>query len=358
MRFGGSIRSKSEDHSVKAADVILQLGDSRIALKAEDVAGANVSTTRGDSCEDLAQRQIPHQNTTDDEARAHVALHRMQKELSGNTTATSAAQHVYWSPDDFSQSFPQNTENSVRSTDSPESVGLQHTTFHRSQESLSMTQQAQMSAARDFARSFGQSNTFDPVSGVVPGQEYSPEDMRRDEEIRRSKTVGASATKSRRPRKLDLAQFFAQAKHSHSGPPTLSPSNASPSGAADNNDLPTLTPSSCTSFSAAGRRAKAASNAAESMALRPLTAKKELEGDIFDPKTNVRRPPKGIQNWFDAYLSDDDDEEDEVEENNGEGVPMSFELPADEILPPAYDGPNRMHTNRYVDAIRLFLTRW
>jgi hypothetical protein len=91
------------------------------------------------------------------------------------------------------------------------------------------------------------------------------------------------------------------------------------------------------------------------MTLRPLTAKKELEGDVFDPKTNVRRPPKGIQNWFDAYLSEDDEDEEDVEDNDDEGVPVSFELPADDILPPAYDGPNRMHTNRYVgDASHVY----
>jgi hypothetical protein len=208
-----------------------------------------------------------------------------------------------------------------------------------------------MTSAHDFALSSGRISTFDPASGVIPGQEYSAEDMRRDEAIRRSKTVGAQSKQSKRPRKLDLASFFAQGKHSLGGS-TLSPSNASPSAGTENTDLAHLTPSSCGPLSAGGKRSKASSNAGETLTLRPLTAKKELEGDVFDPKTNVRRPPKGIQNWFDAYLSEDeddeDDEDDEGLEHNDQGVPVSFELPADEMLPPAYDGPNRMYTNRYV----------
>lgn len=82
-----------------------------------------------------------------------------------------------------------------------------------------------------------------------------------------------------------------------------------------------------------------------------LTGKKKVfDEDILDQhKTNVRRPPKGIQNWFDAYLESEDEEDDEEEEDPVpepmRGPPMDIpepqELPADDILPPAYSAPSR-----------------
>lgn len=58
-------------------------------------------------------------------------------------------------------------------------------------------------------------------------------------------------------------------------------------------------------------------------------------------KTNVRRPPKGIQHWFDAYISSDDEDEGKVENQTDAGQAGLQELPAEEILRPAYTRTER-----------------
>lgn len=64
-------------------------------------------------------------------------------------------------------------------------------------------------------------------------------------------------------------------------------------------------------------------------------------------KTNVRRPPKGIQHWFDAYISSDDDDEGEDEDDvdseelEPEAQSEPQELPAEDVLRPTYAVPER-----------------
>ncbi|KAF2215193.1 hypothetical protein CERZMDRAFT_116690 [Cercospora zeae-maydis SCOH1-5] len=70
------------------------------------------------------------------------------------------------------------------------------------------------------------------------------------------------------------------------------------------------------------------------------------EAILDQHKTNVRRPPKGIQNWFDAYLDDDDDDDDELDDDVEK--PEPHELPGDDVLPPAYSGPHQ-HMSRASD---------
>ena len=59
------------------------------------------------------------------------------------------------------------------------------------------------------------------------------------------------------------------------------------------------------------------------------TREKVFEADIFDnAKTNVRRPPKGIQNWFDGFdISSEEDDESDLER---EAPQPAHELPANE----------------------------
>lgn len=62
---------------------------------------------------------------------------------------------------------------------------------------------------------------------------------------------------------------------------------------------------------------------------------------IDQHKTNVRRPPKGIQHWFDAYISSDDDDESDDGPDAYMEAPEPQELPAEEVRRPAYVLPER-----------------
>lgn len=58
-------------------------------------------------------------------------------------------------------------------------------------------------------------------------------------------------------------------------------------------------------------------------------------------KTNVRRPPKGIQHWFDAYISSEDEDDSDDGRVIDNGGPEPQELPAEEVPRPVYTLPER-----------------
>lgn len=337
---------------------------------------------------------------TGDDRQSRLAILRTRSSETLSTTSaqspplltgTGTSPRVYWSPDDFS--YQQQLQQAAAEPSAFARPHRRQTSHNYPGTPLSTTSSTNYvtahtlpSSVRDSAQYTGAPTIFDPVPAVTSGPTAAPlpplpSDASADpmststfrDDVRRSKTFSAASLKpsgSKRPRKLDLAQLFhPQARaasngggSNHSG---VSPSRAGPESSGD---LPFLTPptSGTTPASSGGtlRRPKTSGGTSEKplAALKPLSSKKELlGGDVFDPKTNVRRPPKGIQNWFDAWVSDEEgDGEDDVgeeDEEEGEGaeeqgVRVTHELPADEVVladespPPAYEGVTRGMTNR------------
>lgn len=76
--------------------------------------------------------------------------------------------------------------------------------------------------------------------------------------------------------------------------------------------------------------------------IRSTGKERPFDADPMDQhKTNVRRPPKGIQHWFDAYISSDDDDGDEDEGDHAVQEPEPQELPAEDVMRPSYTHPER-----------------
>ncbi|TKA34115.1 hypothetical protein B0A50_00095 [Salinomyces thailandicus] len=147
--------------------------------------------------------------------------------------------------------------------------------------------------------------------------------------------------KEKRPRRLDLSQFFPQSRSSSQ--PLLSPTKLlrSPSAQSNNSGFfPPETvqvhlkrPSATGPFEMQKTLKPASSDSG--LTLRP----KVFEPDVFDhAKTNVRRPPKGIKNWFDGFDISSDEEEKEVKAPPPLPPPQMepVELPANEALPSTF----------------------
>ncbi|KAF2770544.1 hypothetical protein EJ03DRAFT_373655 [Teratosphaeria nubilosa] len=221
--------------------------------------------------------------------------------------------------------------------------------YNPAKEPLSVSQQTSASAVRDmglrkslshwklYARSdpmlASTTSLKKPLKSAMkksptPGsRDGSPQD---DVSLSRVKTSGSE----RKPRRLDLSQFFPQQRGSggrslHS----LDKRARSPSEATDASESlyqhrqysrrPTVDSAGSDS------RQRAVSPAAASMV---TSRTKVFDDHILDPtKKNVRRPPKGIQNWFDGFeISSDEDEHVPPSTTLEEAPPTLQELPAEE----------------------------
>lgn len=347
MRFSSRQGTSEQELNATTADVVLQLGEAKIPIKAEKLLGATVRVSRSNQNLAGEQRQSrsPYERAQNDEDKAIEALSRMQEDLSWTHTGAAAGGGKWpWSPDDL---YPSDSK-----LYQPTQHGNHHTPgrlrrepsdanlpayYDPTEQPYYVSQQTSASAVRDMALHKGVPNIFDNI-GETPQRRLSLTAMKQHEVSRRSKTTGHGP----RPRKLDLVQLFPQPRPSTGR--LLSPSRLqhSPSAMTDRADYP-LPPLPHESFTLNSKK----SGMLDTSSVRPSTAASGVAGknrtfdeDIFDQhKTNVRRPPKGIQNWFDAFL-DTDEDEDEDEEAIDEG-PEPQELPADEIQPPAYHPPSR-----------------
>ncbi|KAH9810927.1 hypothetical protein Tdes44962_MAKER05954 [Teratosphaeria destructans] len=153
-----------------------------------------------------------------------------------------------------------------------------------------------------------------------------------DGSLSKVKTSGSE----KKPRRLDLSQFFPQQRGN--GGQSLRSSDKTarpPSVATDASESlhqhrqysrrPTL------DSAVSDSRKRAASPAAASIV---TTRTKVFDDHILDPtKKNVRRPPKGIQNWFDGFeiSSDEDEHVSPSAQREGPPPPPTLqELPAEE----------------------------
>ncbi|KAK4503039.1 hypothetical protein PRZ48_006466 [Zasmidium cellare] len=343
MRFSNRQGTSEQELNATTADVVLQLGQAKIPIKAEKLLGATVKVSR--SHQNLAEQYKPRspqeERAQNDEDKAIEALSRMQEELSWTHAGAGASGGKWpWSPDDLypgdskvyqpTQHGNHHTPDRLRREPSDANLPAY---YDPTEQPYYVSQQTSASAVRDMALHKGVPTIFDNI-GETPQRRLSLTAMKQHEVSRRSKTTGHSS----RPRKLDLVQLFPQPRPSTGR--LLSPSRLqhSPSAMTDRADYPLPPLPNELHSKKAGML--------DTSSVRPSTAASGVAGknrtfdeDIFDQhKTNVRRPPKGIQNWFDAFLDTDEDDEEEDEEEPG---PEPQELPADEIQPPAYQSPSR-----------------
>ncbi|EME44904.1 hypothetical protein DOTSEDRAFT_70821 [Dothistroma septosporum NZE10] len=324
------------------ASVVLQIGPKKMPIKAERLIGGSVRISRREGTE-YQHRSV---QSIHDEDKAIAAFSRMEIELSGPTSMMNGTDgtSMPWSPDSYgmpSQYIPVSTDRIHRGSRDHANPPPAYTMQMKSQQTAD-------SAIRDMALHKGGPTIFDSLRETPPRRHSSLAMKKHQVSKRSSKTTGHSLTK---PKKLDLVQLFPQPR-----PATgrlLSPSRLqhSPTGLSDraNSPLPSLTgPGPRSEMRNSGSPHTSASSLKPSASTSGTAGRtgrsKVFDEDIFDQhKTHVRRPPKGIQNWFDAFLDTDDDDEVVSEEDIVEHRPSPEpqELPAEDVLPPAYDSPSR-----------------
>lgn len=176
---------------------------------------------------------------------------------------------------------------------------------------LLVSQQTSESAVRDMALRKG-------LSPVIPvtGEEYE-DYLSRDTYGQREESVAPSVSTAREqgPRKLDITTFFPRPGTSNSNAQGWTNVVTSPSQLSLTSDYPPQgwRANLMASPSQKGPRTNAVLRKPRPGADRlpkPMSTASSVRGDEThdNPKNNVRRPPKGIQNWFDGLLEEVDDE--------------------------------------------------
>ncbi|KAI9714337.1 MAG: hypothetical protein M1820_000298 [Bogoriella megaspora] len=176
-----------------------------------------------------------------------------------------------------------------------------HYEAHRSP--LLVSQQTSDSSVRDMA-------LRKDISG--PRQEPIPSAPRPKIQItpdNANKLKTSNQPKPKRPSRLDISKYLPRPKPNQEN--LLSPSQLiqSPPELGHHPDcLPSPAPSSTSKSSRWGLRSKKSKESIRTTASRSTTT--TTSSSRFDnPKTNVKRPPRGIQHWFEAVDIDDDEEE-------------------------------------------------
>ncbi|PPJ54005.1 hypothetical protein CBER1_02996 [Cercospora berteroae] len=345
MRF---IRRGSQQirpsNNVNDADIVIQIGTAKTGLKASQLVGTNVRSLRSSKSAAILRGHGDFDDSCneDDEDKALEIFTRMQDSFS--PTRAGPQPCGPWSPYSPDDAYPyagqpnplHSTSNGTTSPYSrrepyaaarPAYAIPGHHPYYMSQQTSVTGDMAPRSPAPTIF-----DNVADPPSlhRLPSAPDLGGDRNQRATKVRRSSTKAKSNSRA-----LDLVHLFPQPKSSApplpSQPrPSQSPSDMTDfhfSNATDRKLKKLKTPTS----------SRPGTSATSSRASRPFD-----EAILDQHKTNVRRPPKGIQNWFDAYLDDDDDEEDlddDVEK------PEPQELPGDDVLPPAYSGPHR-HMSR------------
>ena len=219
------------------------------------------------------------------------------------TASTATSQHVHREPSD----------STIRSHYDP----LRAPSY--------ISQQTSASAVRDMALRKGSPMIHDITSDPTLATQQRPLKSAMKQQSVQSKPRSSDGTK--KPRKLDLSHLWPQPSR-NANQKVLSPNRLthSPSALTSASDFfPQDTVHAQVQRSGPNARFETKMTAKPPSASSSSTTRPKIfEADIFDnAKTNVRRPPKGIQNWFDGFIiSSDEDTEEEVK-------PQPVELPAE-----------------------------
>ncbi|KAK3053990.1 hypothetical protein LTR09_004766 [Extremus antarcticus] len=210
---------------------------------------------------------------------------------------------------------------------SVESVNRGH--YEPTKQPLYVSQQTSASAVRDMALRKGSPTIGEIASSPPPGSKPLKSAMKQPRSLK-------DGEGSKRSKKLDVMSLFPQPKPATG--PMLSPAKYthSPSAVTNNTDyFPEETVYAQVRRQGPNGRFETYKDTTPSASpLEPVNARGLPRVKIFDPdiydetKTHKRKPPKGIQNWFDGfYISSDDEDEDKMEKT------AAVELPAEPSRP-------------------------
>lgn len=214
--------------------------------------------------------------------------------------------------------------------------------YDPSREPLYVSQQTSASAVRDRALRKGPSMTIhethsDPMLSRQPIKSA----MKKSPPSKLKSDDGAKArpdSREKKPQKLDISRLFPQPRPS-TGKALLSPTKLtrSPSAMTDASDF---FPKETVQVQLKKQKGSTRFESQKIVDDPPVNANihqrvKVFDSDIFDnAKTNVRRPPKGIQNWFDGFDISSDEEEIESEPEPAPiPAPVHTSAPAPQELP-------------------------
>lgn len=352
MRFMGRNADKI---TLKTADDVLQSGEWNLSQRTEELLG--IETKKAKVGRKEKKKAAAKEVAKEEEIQEHsldegnmdpgsimgpekVASQR-QQELAGRKPTTRGAMSVWPNVERENRSHTdllnagvyQPTRYRPGIPERKTSTNAVHNYYDPARQPTYVSQQTSASAVRDMGLRKGAPMMHETTSDPALGKRLplkSAMKKRRPEELLRVRT-NSNEKPERKPKRLDLSQLFPPSRSQTAN--LLSPNKLShsPSALTDASDIfATETVHTRVKRPAANARFETLKTVRMYSSESVTAARtKVFEPDIFDQaKTNVRRPPKGIQNWFDGFdISSDDDAETETE---AQVATPTHELPADE----------------------------
>ena len=348
MRFLG--RTASERPLATTPHDASQLADIGLPLKAEALLGTKTSSSRKKSEKRTGQPQAFERVPNEDQKhlgkvlQAQEALLDKQQALLDNMPSNEhkgPRLQMWPNTERYNRSAndlltPSVYQPSRRPGIPPRrtSTNAVHDHYDPSKQPLHVSQQTSASAVRDMGLRKGSPMMHETSSDtslanwpLKPSMKKSPESKRHPDNLLKLRTNSSE----KKPRRLDLSHFFPRPKAQPG--PLLSPNklSRSPSALTDMSDFfPPETVQVQLKRPAGNSRFETQKTMKTPSAdSGSITRTKVFEPDVFDQaKTHVRRPPKGIQNWFDGFEISSDEEE-KLQEPELE--PEHVELPTDAL---------------------------
>ncbi|KAK5118819.1 hypothetical protein LTR62_000028 [Meristemomyces frigidus] len=333
MRF---TRRAAQDRGVTTADDVLQLGDTALPAKAELLLGAKIRLGRRGS-------QQPHGSIYGG-ANEYTAAGSAVEGTDGFQDINQSLLDNMLDPRGKLNVWPNMEQDLRRDKDeaSPRvcpptrpNMSLRKTSSHdmlthydAAREPTYVTQQTSASAIRDMrlhkalppAMTIHES-TSDPALARRPlksalKKPTSP-DMNHKVSHQSLKPLKSSPS-GKRPRRLDLSHLFppprSSSRNALTAPNLQMPRSAS--SGTDDSDFPSPAETVHVVLRKPAERGRYETMKKEKALPEPVlpSRQKVFERDIYDSaKVNVRRPPKGIQNWFDGFdISSEEEDEEQV----------------------------------------------
>ncbi|KAI9688399.1 MAG: hypothetical protein M1822_001348 [Bathelium mastoideum] len=183
---------------------------------------------------------------------------------------------------------------------------------------LLVSQQTSASSSRDMALRKDQSTTV--AAPVTAGMQSQGQPRR----INIKEDHASSPEKLKRPSRLDMARLAPQVRGN--GEKTLSPSQLGPTPSPitgkSEYSSPTVGAGKGPRWGLRSKRSKESIKTTLSQS----SASRSIGPEKYDsPKLNVRRPPRGIQHWFEGLDMDDDDDEEGIDEKPDFDDSQSFD---------------------------------
>ena len=316
----------------------VQLGSADLPRKAQKLLGAkvqvNVSNSKDNRQTDIAQMRKEEQKNLGTRFTSQKApqiplpsgitdMPSWSNLSASNSSSTDVVQTPTASPSQL-RLFPHNGSSTGVQTNqfypsqqqSIESINRHY--YDRSQQPLYVSQQTSASAVRDMGLRKGSPKVHEMESNHMPSKSAL-------------KPSNSSVDTAKKPKKLDIASLFP--RPAPSGGRLLSPAkySHSPSAMTDMTEFfpPETMRAEIRRQGTNGRfeTHKSPKEPGSEPASTPRV--KIFEPDIYDhAKTNQRKPPKGIKNWFDGFdISSDEEEHEPVE------LPANPPRPSVEAMP-------------------------